>query len=83
MNSLSLQKIISMTQREDKEKEKLKRDKLSGFFLDMAKLTFTAMVLGNLIPLFNGNVEPYSWVTLVFGIAMTFVYALIGYRILK
>ena len=36
-----------------KEKEELRRDKLSGLAFDMAKLTFGGMVLAGFTPLVN------------------------------
>jgi hypothetical protein len=71
------------TIKDQKEKDKLKKEKLSGFFLDMAKLTFAAMVLGDLMPLLNGNATSNNYLSLILGIIMTLVYALLGYRILK
>lgn len=36
--------------KENQEKEKVKREKMASFFLDLAKLTFAAMVLGGMTP---------------------------------
>lgn len=36
-----------------KEKEKLRKEKLSGYFLDMSKLTFGATVLSGILPAFK------------------------------
>ncbi len=38
---------------ETKEKDKIRRDKLSGYFLDMSKLTFGATILSGVIPAFR------------------------------
>lgn len=72
-----------MSQRTEQEKEKLKKDKLSGFFLDMAKLSFAAMVLGGVMPLLNGEGSASNIMFFILGIMMTFIFALIGYTILK
>lgn len=72
-----------MSQRTEQEKEKLKKDKLSGFFLDMAKLSFAAMVLGGVMPLLNGESSASNIMFFILGIMMTFIFALIGYTILK
>lgn len=44
-----------VTEREQREKEHLKRDKLSGYFLDMSKLTFATSVLAGAAPIFNSD----------------------------
>ncbi|MDD6553359.1 MAG: hypothetical protein PUF37_07215 [Prevotellaceae bacterium] len=72
-----------VTEREQREKDKLKKDKLSGFFLDMAKLSFAALVLGDIMPIINDTNSGSSILSLSLGIIMTIVYALLGYRILK
>ena len=41
-----------MTAREDREKLRSSRENLSKFFYDLAKATFTAMVVGDLVTMF-------------------------------
>lgn len=41
-----------MTVREDREKLKSSRDNLSKFFYDLAKTSFTAMVVGDVVTMF-------------------------------
>lgn len=41
-----------MTAREDKEKLRYSRENLSKFFYDLAKATFTAMVVGDVVTMF-------------------------------
>lgn len=65
-----------------KEKDKLRRDKLSGFFLDIAKLTFGATVLGGILPAFT-EASPASVVYLVAGIGATIWFYNIAIKILK
>lgn len=89
--SLTLQRIRldrysdrkMVTEREQREKNSMRRDKISGYFLDMSKLTFGTLVLGDIFPMLNevkfeGNALP-----LLLGVFMTIIYAIIGYRILK
>lgn len=71
-----------VTEREQREKEHLKRDKLSGYFLDMSKLTFATSVLAGAAPIFNSDSSANIPYVLV-GIASTVVFAWIGRLILK
>ena len=69
------------------KKERVERDfkvreKLSGFFFDLAKLVFAAMVLGGLTPILSGS--EYTDMNLVIsGVFATEVLFFIGYKILK
>ena len=44
-------------QKDKREKEKTRRELLGKLFFDFAKLVFAAFVLGELSPLFQGEVE--------------------------
>ncbi len=73
-----------MTARDDKEKEKLSRETLGKFFYDLAKTCFAAMVVTNAIALVIGDGENYAtWILLLVGIAGTFIFARVGYIIIK
>ena len=71
----------------NEKKERVERDfkvreKLSGFFFDLAKLVFAAMVLGGLTPILSGF--EYTDMNLVIsGVFATEVLFFIGYKILK
>lgn len=72
-----------MTQREDKAKERTSREELGKFFFDIAKATFTVMVLTNTIAMFiNKNFELAIGV-FVIGVFATYIMAQIGYSIIK
>lgn len=68
-------------------KERIERDfkvreKIAGFFFDLAKLAFAAMVIGGLTPVMNGEKDLDA--ALIFtGIFATEVLFFIGYKILK
>ena len=49
-----------MTAREDKEKLRYSRENLSKFFYDLAKATFTAMVVGDVVTMFLQEDVTYS-----------------------
>lgn len=71
------------TQKEAKEKEKASRETLGKFFYDLAKATFTVMVLTNAIALFTTDDYIFSSIMFVIGITATSVLARIGYLIFK
>lgn len=68
---------------EAKERERLSRETLGKFFYDLAKLAFTAMVLGSVVSLFSKDSEAGQIILLMCGTIVTSVFAYIGYLILK
>lgn len=41
--------------KEIKEKDKIRREKLSGYFFNLSQLTYTALVLGGMVLFFQGD----------------------------
>ena len=73
-----------MEERKDrKDKDKTRREKLAGFFYDLAKLCFGGLVVGSLISYSNDGVNMYEITKTVFGIASTMVLSKIANEILK
>lgn len=73
-----------MTVRKDREKLKSSRDNLSKFFYDLAKTSFTAMVVGDVVTMFlKEQVTVTASLLFVVGIIATYLLALFGYRISK
>ena len=73
-----------MEERKDrKENDKTRREKLAGFFYDLAKLCFGGLVVGSLISYSNDGVNMYEITKTVFGIASTMVLSKIANEILK
>lgn len=67
---------------EEKENQKIRKEKLGGYFLDMSKLTFGAVVLGGIATIFHHN----SWIeviSILIGCAMTATFGMIGNNFLK
>ena len=64
------------------EKERVRKEKIASFFLDLAKLTFAAAVLGGMTPLITKNTL-LDWATVLVGILVTIVFANLGNKILK
>ena len=65
-----------------KEKEKLRKEKLSGYFLDMSKLTFGATVLSGILPAFKSATVADVIYTIT-GLVGTIWLYMIGRNILK
>ena len=72
-----------VAQKETKEKEKSSRENLGKFFYDLAKATFTIMVLTNVVALFKGENYILAAILLVVGISATIILARIAYSIFK
>ena len=69
--------------KETKEKKKIRREKIAGYFLNLSQLTFVALVLGGVTPFYINEEHVVSWMLLGTGIMMTFIFAGIANSILK
>ena len=70
------------TQREEKERQKARREKIGGYFLDLSKLTFGTTVLAGV----TSPLSEYSLakgVIMIIGAATTVVFYSIGNQVLK
>lgn len=65
------------------EKNRCRREKLSGYFFDMSKLSFATLVLGGLTPVFTGNGTAINWATIVLGLVTTVFCAVYANQLLK
>ena len=72
-----------MDRNELKERNKLIREQLGKFFLDMAKLAFTGVVLVKIASSDPDEGMLSIAITMVFGSMLTVFFAFIGYWILK
>ena len=73
-----------MTAREDKEKLRYSRENLSKFFYDLAKATFTAMVVGDVVTMFlKEDVTATAIWLFIIGLITTSLLSTVGYRISK
>ncbi len=70
-------------QKEAKEKNKNRRDKLTDYFFDLSKLIFAGLVIGGVTPLFTHTTDGMNWLTVVLGIFSTYIFAFFANRILK
>ena len=69
--------------KEAKEKDKIRKEKLASYFLNLSQLTFVALVLGGVTPLYLDVEHSVSWLLIAAGALMTFIFAGIGNSILK
>lgn len=67
----------------EKEKDNTRREKLAGYFFDLSKLIFAAIVLGGLTPLFTDSYNNTNWLSILFGAISTFFFAFFANKILK
>lgn len=73
-----------MGQRDEKDKMKTRKEKLAGYFYDLSKLIFTAMVLGGMSPLITGDFNPiYNSCMIIVGLISAYLTAYLANRILK
>lgn len=72
-----------MTQREDKERVKTRREELGKFFYRLAEISFTAMVVGGLVSWFTNAMDTLSFcIVWICGIIFTVIFAEIGYNVI-
>lgn len=69
-------------QREEKERQKTRREKIGGYFLDMSKLTFGTTVLAGVTSPFS-EYSLAKGVIMIIGTATTVVFYSIGNQVLK
>lgn len=72
-----------MGSRDEKDKTKVRKEKLAGYFFDISKLSFGAMVLGGFTPMITGEFDYMNLLYVLFGVCMTILFAIVGNRILK
>ena len=75
--------LIQELNKEKKERDKVRNEKLAGYFLNLSQLTFVALVLGGITPFYINEEHVVSWMLLSAGALAGFVLASIGLLILK
>lgn len=51
--------------KETREKDKVRREKLAGYFFNLSQLTFVALVLGGVTPLYTNIEIGINWYVLI------------------
>lgn len=69
--------------KEFKEKDKIRKEKLAGYFFDLSKLSFAGLVIGIVIPLYSNITDENNWYVVITGIMLATVSALLANKILK
>ncbi|MCD8267393.1 MAG: hypothetical protein LUD46_02295 [Parabacteroides sp.] len=69
--------------KDTKEKDKVRREKLAGYFFDLSKLSFAGLVVSVTLPLFSNIGDMKIWFAALFGIILTMSSALLANKILK
>ena len=68
---------------ENNDKKQTRREKLAGYFYDISKLTYAALVLGGIVPALTKTTVRINILAIVFGILMSYVFAYFANKILK
>lgn len=68
---------------ENKDKYKLRREKLSGYVYDLSKLVFAGLVIGGISPIFHDGYDMASLGIVAFGLVTTLLLAKIANDIIK
>ena len=67
---------IQEHKREFKEKDKVRKEKLAGYFYDLSKLSFAGLVIGIILPLFTNVGDLKIWCVAILGLLLTILSAL-------
>ena len=68
---------------ERKERDKASRENLGKFFYDLAKLSFATLVIGSTASVIIQENNLESWIIISIGAFVTYIFAYIGYKIIK
>ncbi|WP_347146250.1 DUF6722 family protein [Parabacteroides goldsteinii] len=69
--------------REEKELSKARKENLSKFVYDLAKLVFAGITIGGIIPLYGNPYNILQWKIVLSGVLVTLLLAYLGNEILK
>lgn len=72
-----------MDRNEQKERDKLFRQSLGKFFIDLSKLVFAGVVVGGVVQLTQSRDYALMAVMVVLGILVSFIFAFVGFKILR
>ena len=68
---------------EQKERDRVRREKLAGDFFDLSKLSFAGLVISIILPLLSDVENIIMWMVAFFGLVLTASSALLANKILK
>lgn len=67
---------------EQKERDRVRREKLAGYFFDLSKLSFAGLVISIILPLLSDVENIIMWMVAFFGLVLTASSALLANKIL-
>lgn len=74
---------LQAIKQEGREKDKVRKEKLAGYFFDLSKLSFAGLVIGVVIPLYSNISDENNWYYICTGIILSVISALLANKILK
>ena len=74
---------LFMGSRDEKDKTKVRKEKLAGYFYNLSQLIFTGTGVGGVLPYLHGTASSGDISVLVFGAVATAVFAYAANRVLK
>ena len=66
-----------------REREMVSKETLGKFFYDLSKLSFAALVIGSVASVVINKNNIDSWIIISIGTFVTYIFAYIGYKIIK
>ena len=75
--------LDAMDRSELREKDKVRREKLAGYFYDLSKLSFAGIFVSVIVPLFTETLNLRMWIATIFGVVLTILSAMLANKILK
>ena len=66
-----------------RERDKVRREKLAGYFFDLSKLCFAGLVIGVVAPLYSDISNENNWYSICTGVLLTIMSAYLANKILK
>ena len=68
---------------EQNNRDRTSRENLGKFFYDLAKLSFATLVIGSTASVIIKEDDVDSWIIISIGAFVTYIFAYIGYKIIK
>ena len=74
---------LFMGSRDEKDKTKIRKEKLAGYFYNLSQVIFTGTGVGGVLPFLHGTASSGDISVLVFGAVATAVFGYAANRVLK
>lgn len=70
-------------QKERKEEDKTRKEKLAGYYFDLSKLSFAGIFVSVITPILTDEQNARMWLAAIFGLVLTVLSASLANKILK